>query len=112
MNGGFKGTKLGMRSMTLSNGTIAYEVGFLSEDGVLHATSKHHVPVEADPNIKLKVDELADLLLKKAAAIHYTSPAGGSAAGELATQGESHGGIAEALADSTTSTDEPGGPQG
>lgn len=111
MHSGFKGVHLGLSSMLLTEGVIHYEVGFVSEDGVKHATAKHRIPAEADPNIKQKVDELADALLKCAASIHFSSPAG-TASGELVPQGASHGGIAEALADPTGSSDEPGGSQG
>lgn len=111
MNSGFKGVRLGLRSLTLKESVIAYEVAFLSDDGVLHGIMQHSLLSGGNEEIDQKVQELATLLLNRAAALHFTSPGSRTDSGGLLTQGASHGGIAEALEHSGSSLDEPGGPE-
>lgn len=108
---GFKGNLLGLRSMTLTNGAIACEFGFLDEEGTLHATTKLHIPVEPNEAIKKKVEELAEALIEYAVPLHFTNPGTAKQPGELETQRGGRG-IAETMGDSFRTTDEPGGPEG
>lgn len=112
MHSGFKGNRIGLRKLVVQGSTLIYEIAFVDEDGVVHATSEHRIPAEADPNIKTKMDALAELLLQRAASFHFSSPSGTSAPGELQTQGEGHGGISAVLADPGTKVDDNDGPQG
>jgi len=112
MHSGFRGNRVGLRKLTIQGSILIYEIAFVDEDGVVHGTTEHRIPAEADSDIKTKVDALADVLLKRAANIHFTTPSGASSAGELKTQGDGHGGISAVLADPGTKIDDDDGPQG
>lgn len=111
MNSGFKGSRLGVNSVTMTGSTITYEIAFIGEDGVTHGLMRHSIPAEADSEIAAKADAFITALIKRAASIHFSQPADSGGPQDLAPQKGTYG-IAEALGAAGAETDEPTGAQG
>lgn len=111
MHSGFKGTRLGITELILRENKIIYELSFIDSEGVVHARMRHTRAIGVESDINTKVDDLITALLNEAAAMHYTSPAAGSAPLDLAPPGAQVG-IAEAMGVAATAADEPDGTQG
>jgi hypothetical protein len=107
MHAGFKGTRLGLTGLSVQGNVIGYEISFIDQDGVTHATMRHSHTLVDGSEINTKIDELAGLLLKEAARMHFEQPAGDDAQAVRSTRG-----IAEALGYSGTPSDEPDGTPG
>lgn len=107
MNTGFKGTRIGINSVTLSGASIAYEITFVDEDGVTHGVMRHSIPVDADPDISAKADAFVTALIQRAAAVHFSTPDRATPS----TQGTTYD-LATALGASGSEADEPDGTQG
>lgn len=109
MNAGFRGTRIGINSVTLSGTTISYEIAFIGEDMVTHGLMRHTIPLDANPEIAKTADALITMLIARAAMIHFAQPTNSD--GVPVTQKGSYG-IAEALGHVSAETDEPDGAQG
>lgn len=112
-NSGFLGTRIGINSVSMQGSTINYEIAFIGEDGVTHATTRHSIPAEADPTIAKAADAFVTALINRSAALHFSQPTSGSNGGpqDLAPQKVTHG-IAEALGAAGAESDEPDGAPG
>lgn len=106
MNSGFKGSRIGVHTVTISGVSIVYEITFVDDDGVTHATMRHSSSIEADPVIAEKVDALVTVLINRAASAHFTKPATSSDP----LQGGTYD-IATALGATSVEADEPDGTQ-
>lgn len=105
---GFKGTKLGIKSIKIENSAVAFDLAYLDDEGGVHGMARHHIPTEPNEVIKQKVEELTEALINYVAPQHFTNP-GVAGATELETQGGSRG-IGETLGDPLRTPDEPGRP--
>ena len=109
MHSGFKGTRIGLNRVAVAGNVINYEIAFIDSEGFTHGTIRHTEPLsDTESPIGKKVDELATLLINKAAAMHFERPAGT----EVIPSTGGVRGIAEALGDTGVAADEPEGTPG
>ncbi len=110
-NSGFRGSRIGINSVSMKGSVVDYEIAFVGEDGVTHGLMRHSIPVEADAEIAAKANAFVTALINRAAAIHFVSPASSDASSTAPQKDKVHG-IAEALGAAATETDEPEGTPG
>lgn len=76
MHGGYRGTRVGVHTLTITGNLLSYEVAFVDEDGITHGIMRHTIPLEADVAVQNAANALVTELIKKAARTHYTQPSG------------------------------------
>lgn len=101
MNQGFKGTVIGVSRVEVTGGAtnaaLSFDVQFMSEDGDVHAHTKHRYELSDEPNLArvlAATQELFEAVIELAANTHFTEP--GTA---VLTVQKVMDGIAESLAD-------------
>ena len=102
MHNGFKGSRIGVNSVSMSGQTISYEIAFIDDDGITHGTLRHTIPADGDPEIAQKADAFITALIHRAARVHFSQPNVSGAAKETND-------LAHALGTSSSETDEPDG---
>lgn len=72
----FRGARIGLQELTVSRGTVSFDLQFLSESGLVHATAHHTLPLndETVPDVTKCVKELSMALLKWGAKTHFDEP--------------------------------------
>jgi hypothetical protein len=112
MHSGFKGTRIGLSSLSMADNRIDFEIMFIDSEGVVHGRMRHTRMLGSESDINTKADALITALLNEVAAMHYTSPASNIAASDLASGGGGAVGLAEALGAAPSAPDEPEGTPG
>lgn len=92
----FKGTNIGILAFTVQTAggaqAVDFEIGYTDNEGVVHGTMRHKVPISVTPELETAVRALAALLSRYAESKHFE---GGSSAEVLVPAVE--GGLSAAL---------------
>ena len=102
MHSGFKGTRIGVNSVSMTGQTISYEISFIDDDGITHGTLRHTIPAEGDPEITQKADAFITALIHRAARVHFAQP-------NVASAPKDTNDLAHALGAAAPESDEPYG---
>jgi hypothetical protein len=108
MHTGYRGTRVGVHTLTITGNLLSYEVAFVDEDGVTHGIMRHTIPIDADPAVQNAANALVTELIKKAARAHYTQPSGFDSTSTPTSTDD----LRTALGNPHTEADEPPGAQG
>lgn len=74
MNGGFKGSRIGLNSLTISGSVLTYEITYVDAEDRVHGVMRHSRPTEDDPDVRDLIHQLSELLIRQAAVTHFESP--------------------------------------
>lgn len=107
-NQGFKGTKIHIDTLTLSNGptgmpTLKVGIQFVSEDGIVHAVAQHAYVVDPEVStdaLPVALSEVLRLVTRRIERDHFDTPHDAKT--------EAFVGIAESIRSKTGASDEPG----